>query len=97
MSNEDGIWPWGECDHYSIGPFRAWCKCGEHCTDPHAQGSELLNPDDAAWMLCRCCREPLYQLRIAELEAGPAMLRRCEGHKGSSEACFAQDDYSEEE
>ena len=68
MSSNDGVWPWGECEHADQGAGRRWCSCGEWCFEPGSEAREMIRPDDAYWSLCRCCREPLYQLRIAELE-----------------------------
>jgi hypothetical protein len=77
MSSGDGIWPWGECAHYMEGPNRGWCGCGEWCTPLADAARDTLRPDDVYWSLCRCCRKPLYQLRIAELEAELASFRKC--------------------
>ena len=79
MSSKDGVWPWGECEHEDRGAGRRWCECGESCFEPGSEAREMIHPDDAYWMLCRCCREPLYQLRIVELEAELARFRRCDG------------------
>lgn len=76
MSSKDGIWPWGECEHEIRGTARKWCGCGEWCSDPAEEAREMMRRADAYWMLCRCCREPLYQLRIAELEGELQATRR---------------------
>ncbi len=53
-------WPFGTVTHYPS--IRSWCiRCQESCYDPTTSGFGY----DA---LCLCCREPLYVLRIAELE-----------------------------
>lgn len=77
MSSNDGVWPWGECEHADQGVGRRWCSCGEWCFEPGSEAREMIHPDDAYWSLCRCCREPLYQLRIAELEGEVAKFRIC--------------------
>lgn len=79
MIKSDGVWPWGECEHEIRGTARKWCGCGEWCLDPAVEAREMMNPDDAYWRLCRCCREPLYQLRIAELEGELAKFHKCDG------------------
>ena len=55
-------WPWGGCDHSSIvgANYRIWCFSDHEWCYP---------PEDGLEYLCRCCKEPLYELRIAELEA----------------------------
>ena len=59
MDEESTAWPWGEGKHYHT-KYRAWCSCGEWCYEP-----EFSDQYD---QLCMCCREPLYELRMAELE-----------------------------
>ena len=55
-------WPWGNYEHQETAT-RAWCfGCNEWCFKPEDES----DADD--WELCHCCREPLYVLRIAELE-----------------------------
>ena len=50
-------WPWGGGTYKK----RIRCvDCHEWCYEPHTGGDLEF--------VCRCCREPLYQLRIAELE-----------------------------
>ena len=63
-------WPWGEGEHQETFS-RAWCLgCKEWCYKPR---------DDSEYeVLCLCCREPLYVLRIAELEAELAKFEPCE-------------------
>ena len=59
--NGKSEWPYGVGTHYPS--IRSWCiHCQESCYDPETSGFGY----DA---LCHCCREPLYVLRIAELEA----------------------------
>ena len=57
-------WPWGSGEHqknYGIDKERVRCfECGEGCYSPHTDGDLEF--------VCMCCREPLYELRIAELE-----------------------------
>ena len=56
-------WPWGNYEHQETAT-RAWCfGCNEWCYEPEDDS------EDEYWALCLCCREPLYVLRIAELEA----------------------------
>lgn len=63
-------WPFGTGTHYPS--IRSWCiRCQESCYDPTTSGFGY----DA---LCLCCREPLYVLRIAELEAELARFKECE-------------------
>lgn len=79
MSSAYGVWPWGECEHEIRGTARKWCGCGEWCSDPAVEAREMMRRADAYWMLCRCCREPLYLLRIAELEVEIAKFHKCDG------------------
>lgn len=58
-------WPWGCGKHGNIicegSAQSSWCdECAGWCWSPDTM--------DSYWDLCLCCREPLYQLRIAELE-----------------------------
>ena len=63
-------WPYGVGTHYPS--IRSWCiRCQESCYDPETSGFGY----DA---LCLCCREPLYHLRIAELEAELAKFHLCD-------------------
>lgn len=57
------IWPWGRSSHSETyrKEDRSWCSCGEWCRDP----AFTLDYNQ----VCMCCREPLYELHIAELEA----------------------------
>ncbi len=65
-------WPWGNYEHQETAT-RAWCfGCNEWCYEPEDDS------EDEYWALCLCCREPLYVLRIAELETELARFRPCE-------------------
>ncbi len=68
MDEESTAWPWGEGKHYHT-KYRAWCSCGEWCYEPESL--------DQYEELCMCCREPLYKLRIAELESELAKFQEC--------------------
>lgn len=62
-------WPWGVGEHRDTRD-RSWCfGCSDWCYEP--TGLALYD------LLCRCCTEPLYQLRIAELEAELARFHEC--------------------
>ena len=62
--------PWGAGDHeknYGIDKDRVRCfDCDEWCYPPQT--------DHDLEFVCKCCREPLYQLHIAELESKYAAL-----------------------
>ena len=62
MSNKDGVWPWGIGRHASEDAEKV-TECID-CDDACLKPLQVADYDD----LCSCCREPLYQLRIAELE-----------------------------
>ena len=64
-------WPWGNYEHQETAT-RAWCfGCNEWCYEPEDDS------EDEYWALCLCCREPLYVLRIAELETELARFQPC--------------------
>ena len=79
-------WPFGTGTHYPS--IRSWCiRCQESCYDPTTSGFGY----DA---LCLCCREPLYVLRIAELEYDLAEsqmhVRELEANWAASQAELAK-------
>ena len=74
-------WPFGTGTHYPS--IRSWCiRCQESCYDPTTSGFGY----DA---LCLCCREPLYVLRIAELEAEVEATRPIMSNLGELVALLA--------
>lgn len=85
MSSKDGAWPWGIGYHVEDGGegFTRCNYCAESCADPILL-SDVKREEEAYRDLCPCCREPLYQLRIAELENELAKFYVCD----ESEGCF---------
>lgn len=68
-------WPWGNGKHGEpvggVSARSSLCdSCHEWCFRPY-EGSYYQH-------LCRCCKEPLYQLKIAELEAGVERLKQAQ-------------------
>lgn len=78
MSSKDGVWPWGRGPHEFHGSKVAGkCReCEAVCISPAHMLEVEEGVEDAYAELCRCCREPLYQLRIAELEDELQATRR---------------------
>lgn len=61
-------WPFSLSAHGAMGEDYLYClKCNEKCYNP--EGEEGYD------FLCVCCKEPLYELRIAELESELAMRK----------------------
>ena len=79
MSSEDGVWPWGKGPHEFHGSKVAGkCReCEAVCTSPAHMLEIGESAEDAYAELCSCCREPLYQLRIAELESELGKATTC--------------------
>lgn len=78
MSSKDGVWPWGVGPHEFHGSKVAGkCReCEAVCINPAHMLEVGESVEDAYAELCHCCREPLYQLRIEELEAEAEELSR---------------------